>query len=115
MSKEKIEAFVAAVSNSEELQKQFVSIQVEVAKLTAQKIAKLSESTGTPFTAEEYLQSVADSSDQMSAEQLQSVAGGVWEPTANNIVTSIFIGILCAIVAAASAREQRDVDACQFR
>jgi hypothetical protein len=37
----------------------------------------LSESAGTPFTAEEYLKSVAESSEEMSAEQLHSVAGGV--------------------------------------
>jgi hypothetical protein len=49
---------------------------VETAKSTAKKMAKLSESAGTPFTAEEYLQSVAESSEEMSAEQLQRVSGG---------------------------------------
>jgi hypothetical protein len=39
-------------------------------------MAKLSESAGTPFTAEEYLKSVAESSEEMSAEQLHGVAGG---------------------------------------
>ena len=45
-------------------------IQVETARLTAEKIAKLSESAGTPFTAEEYLKAVAESSEEMSVEQL---------------------------------------------
>jgi len=39
----------------------------------------LSESAGTPFTAEEYLKSVAESSEEMSAEQLHGVAGGCKE------------------------------------
>ena len=77
MSKEKLQAFAQAVSKSEELQKRLVSIQVEAAKSTAEKLAKLSESAGTPFTAEEYLQSVAESSPELSAEQLQTVSGGV--------------------------------------
>jgi hypothetical protein len=76
MSQEKLQAFAEAVSKSEELQKRFVSIQAEAVKSTAEKLAKLSESAGTPFTAEEYLKSVSESSEEMSKEQLQSVAGG---------------------------------------
>ena len=72
MSQEKLRAFAEAVSKSEELQKRLTAIQVE----TARSIAKLSESAGTPFTAEEYLNSIADSSEEMSADQLSSVAGG---------------------------------------
>ena len=74
---QKLQAFAEAVSKSEELQKRFNSIQVEAARSTAEKLAKLSESAGTPFTAEEYLQSVAESSEELSAEQLQTVSGGV--------------------------------------
>lgn len=115
MSKEKVQAFADAVSKSEELQRQCVAIQVEAAKSTAEKMAKLSESAGTPFTAEEYLQSVADSSDEMSAEQLQGVAGGAWEPNFGNFFFSIVsLGTFCAIKAAASALGPRGVDACQF-
>jgi hypothetical protein len=115
MSKEKLQAFLEAVSKSEELQKRFVSIQVEAAKSTAEKLAKLSESAGTPFTAEEYLQPVADSSDEMSAEQLDTVAGGVWEPSFANIACSIlFVGVGCALRAAASALGPRGADACQW-
>jgi predicted ribosomally synthesized peptide with nif11-like leader len=77
MSKEKLQAFAKAVSNSEELQKQYTSIQVETARSTAEKLARLSETAGTPFTAEEYMQAVAESSQQMSPEQLQTVAGGI--------------------------------------
>ena len=86
MSQEKLQAFAEAVSKSEELQKRFASIQMEAARSTAEKLAKLSESAGTPFTAEEYLKSVAESSEEMSAEQLHGVAGGVWAPTADNII-----------------------------
>jgi predicted ribosomally synthesized peptide with nif11-like leader len=77
MSQEKLHAFAEAVSKSEELQKQFNSIQVEALKSTAEKLAKLSESAGTPFTAEEYLKSVVESSEDLSTEQLRSVAGGI--------------------------------------
>jgi predicted amidohydrolase len=93
MSIEKLQAFAEAVSKSEELQKRLASIQAEAAKSTAEKLASLSESAGTPFTAEEYLNSVAESADEMSAQQLQSVAGGVWEPSSGNILhvlSSIF-------------------------
>ncbi len=115
MSQEKFQAFAEAVSKSEELQKRFASIQVEAAKSTAEKLAKLSKSAGTPFTAEEYLRSVAESSEQLSAEQLHTVAGGVWEPTAGNILGSIFtIGIGCAAAVAVSAAFEGDVDKCQL-
>jgi ABC-type cobalamin transport system ATPase subunit len=77
MSTEKLQAFAEAVSKSEELQKRFNSIQAEAARTTAEKLAKLSESAGTPFTAEEYLNSVLESSEEMSAQQLQTVSGGV--------------------------------------
>jgi hypothetical protein len=47
MSKEKLQAFAGAVSRSEELRKQWASIQVEMARSTAEKLVKLSESAGT--------------------------------------------------------------------
>ncbi len=92
MSQEKLKAFAEAVSKSEGLQKRFASIQVEAAKSIAEKLAKLSESAGTPFTADEYLHSVAESSEEMSAQQLQSVAGGVFleQSPVENILTSTF-------------------------
>ncbi len=76
MSQEKLQAFTEAVSKSEQLQTRSASIQMEGVKSTAEKVAKLSESAGTPFTAEECLKWVAESSEEMSTEQLQSVAGG---------------------------------------
>ena len=76
MTQEKLQAFAEAVSKSEELKQRFASIQMEAVRSTAEKLAKLSESAGTPFTPEEYLNSVAESSAEMSAEQLRSVAGG---------------------------------------
>jgi Nif11 domain len=116
MSQEKLQAFAEAVSKSEELQKRFNAIQVEAARTTAEKLAKLSESAGTPFTAKEYLKSVAESSEEMSAQQLHSVAGGVWEPSLDNIFVSIVsAGIGCAVAAAGSAIERGDVDKCQVK
>jgi hypothetical protein len=104
MSKEKLQAFAEAVSKSEELQRQLASIQVESAKSMAEKLAKLSESAGAPFTAEEYLQSVVEPSEEMSAEQLLSVAGGAWEPNAANIWSSVAtLGLYCGVLAIWSA------------
>ncbi len=115
MSKKTLTAFAEAVSKSQELQKQLALIQPEIAQSRAEKLAELSESAGTPFTAEEYLRSVAESSEQLSAEQLHTVAGGVWEPTAENILASIFfIGLGCAMAAGLSAGNKGDVDKCQF-
>lgn len=80
MSKENLRAFAQAVAKSEELQKQLDSIQTETTRSTAEKLAKLSHSAGTPFTAEEYLQLVAESSEELSAAQLQNLAGGILKP-----------------------------------
>ena len=114
MSKEKLQAFAEAVSKSEELQKRFASIQAEAARSTAEKLAKLSESAGTPFTAEEYLKSVAEPSEEMSAEQLHGVAGGVWRPSAGNIIVSLIgLGVICGLQAALSAMTKGDADKCQ--
>jgi len=52
---------------------------VEAARSTAEKIAALSESAGTHFTADEYLQTVAESAKELSPEQLHNVAGGISE------------------------------------
>ncbi len=115
MSQEKLQAFAEAVSKSEELQKRVALIQAEAAKSTAEKLAKLSESAGTPFTAEEYLKSVAEASDEMSAQQLERVSGGAWEPNSRNILMSIFtLGSACAISALESAIGG-DVDKCQIK
>jgi hypothetical protein len=99
MSKEKLQAFAEAVSRSEELRKQYASIQVEMVRSTAEKLAKLSESAGTPFTAEEYLQAVADSSEEMSAEQLSRVAkGGVpTDPLYWGVMSIFTVGIGCLV------------------
>ena len=89
MSQEKLQAFAEAVSKSEELQKRLALTQLEISRSTAEKMAKLSESAGTPFSAEEYLKSVAESSEEMSSEQLQSVAGGA-SADPNQILDSIY-------------------------
>ncbi len=113
MSRQTLTAFAEAVSKSQELQKQLASIHQEIAQSRAEKLAELSESAGTPFTAEEYLRSVAESSEQLSAEQLHTVAGGVWEPSFENVFTSlIMLGVGCAGAAIASAA-QGNVDKCQ--
>ena len=106
MNKEKLQAFAEAVSRSEELQRQLASLQAEISRSTAEQMAKLSESAGTPFTAEEYLQSVAESAEEMSAVELQSVAGGAsdspvkqtiytWEPGCNQTRVTALQGDEC--------------------
>lgn len=115
MSNEKLEAFAQAVSKNEELQKRFVSIQAETARSTAEKMADLSKSAGTPFTVDEYLHAIVESSDEMSEQQLRGVAGGVWEPSADNIMASIFTaGTFCAVRALTSAVELLNPDSCQW-
>ncbi|HXM05669.1 MAG TPA: hypothetical protein VN939_23850 [Chthoniobacterales bacterium] len=115
MTKEQLQAFAEGVSKSEELQKQYILIQVESARSNAEKLAKLSQRTDTAFTAEEYLQLAADSADEMSSEQLHAVAGGVWQPTFNNIAMSILgAGIMCGVRAIFSAIGTGDADKCQF-
>jgi hypothetical protein len=93
-----------AVSKSEELQKQFALIQMETLRSTAEKVAKLSESAGTPFTAEEYLKSVAESSEEMSTEQLQSVAGGgtSFDQAFDKAMNSLFNPMTCVVSTARS-------------
>ena len=82
---------------------------------TAEKLAKLSESAGTPFTAEEYLNSVAESSEEMSTEQLRSVAGGVSEPTLENILGFIVsFGVRCAAKAITSLITEGSADKCHI-
>jgi predicted ribosomally synthesized peptide with nif11-like leader len=115
MSTEKLQAFAEAVSKSEELQKQLTSIQVESARSTAENIAKLSETAGTTFTAEEYLQAIAEASEEMPPEQLHSVAGGVWDPSATNIIGSLLsAGLFCAAAAITSAIASGSADECQI-
>jgi predicted ribosomally synthesized peptide with nif11-like leader len=107
MSQEKLQAFAEAVNKSEELQKRVALIQMETLRSTAEKVAKLSENAGTPFTAEEYLNSVAESSEQLSTEQLRSVAGGgTFDEMFGNIMNSVVKGLSnpanCAIDVARS-------------
>ncbi len=112
MSQEKLQAFVEVVSKSEELQKRFNLIQMEAVKSTAEKLAKLSESAGTPFTAEEYLKSVAESLEEMSTEQLRSVAGGEFSLSADeglkfmNSIIGSFGGSQCVVTLIHSLAEK---------
>jgi hypothetical protein len=74
MSKGKIQAFAETVSKSEELQKQWAAIEAETARSRAEKLAKISESAGTPFTTEEYLKSVAESSERRTISSTVAAA-----------------------------------------
>ena len=115
MSKEKLLAFAEAVSRSEELRKQYISIQVEMARSTAEKLAKLSESAGTPFTAEEYLQAVAESSEELSAEQLQTVAGGINRDGMMIALSVLTLGLLCLVGQTVSiAKPGTNLDICPY-
>jgi len=110
MSQEKIQAFAEAVSQSEELQKRLNLIQMEAVRSTAEKLAKLSESAGTPFTAEEYLKSVAESSEEMSKEQLQTVAGGLSiDEHVGNLLNSLANPGICAVRVAVSLNEKGNI------
>ena len=119
MSQEKLQAFAKAISKSEELQKRFWLSRFR--RKPPERPPRSSPScprysvAGTAFlTAEEYLRSVAESSEQLSAEQLHAVAGGAWDTRPDNFVLSIFtVGIACGIVAAVSAIEKGNVDKCQ--
>ena len=109
MSQEKLQAFVEAVSKSEELQKQFALIQMETVRSTAEKLAKLSESAGTPFTAREYLNSIAESAEELSAEDLRSVAGGLSiEEVVGNLWNSLIHPGICAVRVAGSLINKDD-------
>lgn len=111
MSQEKLQAFAEAISKSEELQKKYASIQMEAVKSTAEKLAKLSESAGTPFTAEEYLKSVAESSEEMSKEQLQTVAGGLSiEEHVGNLLNSLTNPGTCAVRVVVSLNAKINVE-----
>ena len=120
MSQEKLKAFAEAVSKSEELQKRFDLIQMEAVRSTAEKLAKLSESAGTPFTAEEYLRSVAESSEQLSTEQLRSVAGGGGDNIINELAGQILLSAIkgfsnnCAVEAARSVVDPKPGFGCLF-
>ena len=123
MSQEKLQAFAEAVSKSEELQKQFALINMEAVKSTAEKLAKLSESAGTPFTAEEYIRSVAESSERLSTEQLRSVAGGGdWDWDWNYINEGFGLGAIsllkgpinCVTDAARSIKDPKLGSECVF-
>lgn len=89
MSKENLQAFAEAVSKSEELQKEVIAIQREATESIAGKVAKLSESAGTPFTAKEYLNSLTDVAAEISDEQLQEVAGGGFWATIKSALTPV--------------------------
>jgi hypothetical protein len=53
------------------------------------------EQCGTPFTAEEFLNSIAQSSEEMSKEQLRSVAGGgSFDENFHKIMNSIAFSVL---------------------
>lgn len=109
MSKEKLQAFAEAVSKSEDLQKRLTAIQSETAKSTAEKMAKLSQTAGTPFTAEEYINSVAELSEEISAEQLRSVAGGLSvDEVFGNLWRSVTHPGICAVRIVASLNNQND-------
>lgn len=116
MSTENISKFAAATAASPELQAKVQVIQVDAAQATAEKIAALSVEAGTPFTAEEFLASATSQTHEISDEQLENVAGGIWRPDDGNVMFSLMtLGIGCGLVASASVMVtgQKDSKNCQ--
>lgn len=74
MSQSNIEAFLAQAESDAALRAEITRISEEASRTVAASLARLSEGTATPFTAEEFLAS--QSSHELSEEELEAVAGG---------------------------------------
>lgn len=111
MSTENIAKFSEAAVANTELQAKIQTIHTDATRAAAGEIAALSVQAGTPFTAEEFLAHAAPVATELSDEQLESVAGGVWDPSFGNIAMSVLTaGVLCAVVAGVSAAIHGDSD-----
>lgn len=110
MSTENIAKFYQTLSTNPDLRAKVEAIRTESAQQLAERVAALSVEAGTPVAAAEFL----STSDELSDEALEGVAGGTWRPTAGNITMSIFtLGIGCAAVATVSA-VKGSADSCQL-
>ena len=113
MSTENITKFTEAVSASPDLQAKLQEVHLAAARQTAEQLAALSAETDAPFTAEEFLGNAQSQIAELSDEQLESVAGGAWNPNVVNITMSIAsFGFGCIAFAIVSA-SSRNPDTCQ--
>jgi predicted ribosomally synthesized peptide with nif11-like leader len=87
MSNANITAFQEKVRQSPELQARLAKIQQQIARNTAEEIARIAQEIGTPFAAEDLLTDA-----ELSDQELSGVAGGSHmttitsrEPAGNNL------------------------------
>jgi predicted ribosomally synthesized peptide with nif11-like leader len=114
MSAENYSKFVEAVAGDPELAAKVQAIHAATAREVAERLAALSAEAGTPISADEFLATASSQAEELSDDQLEAVAGGVWKANAGNIFTSVFsFGVMCAIVATTSAIV-RTADDCQI-
>ncbi len=114
MSTENLTKFAEAVSADPALQANLQAIHAEAAREVAEKLAALSAEAGAPFTAGDFLETGRRQIADLSEADLEKVAGGIWEPSKENIAMSILsFGLGCAMAAGISALDG-NVDRCQF-
>jgi predicted ribosomally synthesized peptide with nif11-like leader len=78
MSANPIQAFFEKAKSSPELQQKITEIHHTAAQSTAEALAALSEESGSPFTAEEFLaETRLAASEELSEEELGNTAGGI--------------------------------------
>ncbi len=81
MSTENIAKFAEAVAADPALSAKVQALYAEASRASAEQLANLSITVGTPFTAEEYL---ANASGELSESDLSDVSGGIRGPEARN-------------------------------
>jgi predicted ribosomally synthesized peptide with nif11-like leader len=112
MPNENITKFSEAVAASPELQSKVQSIHAQAAREAAQEIASLASANGTPFTAEEFLAGATAKAEELSDEQLETVAGGRTSTEMKIMLSIISAGLVCAGMAIESKVELGDAARC---
>jgi hypothetical protein len=77
MSTENIAKLAEAAASNPTLSAKIQALRAESTPDFAERLADLSTEAGVPFTAEEYRAAYPGSDTELSAEQLERVAGGV--------------------------------------
>ena len=116
MNTENIQRFATLAATNPEIADRLRVIHNEAARETAEKIAALSIEAGAPFTADEFLSNASPGAGELSEEQLETVAGGMWAPNDANVLTSLMLlGVGCGFIASASVMitGKQNADDCQ--